>query len=68
MIKTTSKRITDALTEIEAMKKTGEAIRPLPFGKNNDTLFTSADQNLITAFDCIEVNGVFYYIGFKANK
>jgi len=68
MIKTASKRITDALKEIEVMKITGEAIRPLPFGEDNDTLFTSADQNLITAFDYIEVDGVFYYIGFKANK
>jgi len=65
MFKTSSNRVKDAKKEIEIMKKTGEKIRPIPFGKSNDTLFVSSDRNLILAFDVVEVDGMMYFIGFK---
>lgn len=65
MFETVSKRIKDAKKEIEIMKKTGEKIRPLPFGEENDTLFVSADKDLLSAFDVVEVDDIIYFIGFK---
>ena len=62
---TASKKIEDAKKEIEIMKKTGEKVRPLPFGDDNDTLFVSSDINLLLGFDVVEVDGTMYYIGFK---
>lgn len=65
MFETASKRIRDAIKEIEVMKKTGEKIRPLPFGDENDTLFVSADMDLLEGFDVVEVDDTIYFIGFK---
>jgi len=67
MFKTVSNRVKDAKKEIEIMNKTGENIRPIPFGHNNstNTLFVSSDRNLILAFDVVEVDGIMYFIGFK---
>ena len=65
MFKSPSSRIEDAKKEIEIMKKTGEKIRPIPFGEKNDTLFISADGSLLLGFDVVEVDGVFYFIGLK---
>ena len=65
MFQTASNRIEDAKKEIEIMKKTGEKIRPIPFGEKNDTLFVSADGSLLLGFDVVEVDGVLYFIGLK---
>ena len=65
MFQTASNRIEDAKKEIEIMKKTGEEIRPIPFGEKNDTLFVSADGSLLLGFDVVEVDGVLYFIGLK---
>ncbi len=65
MFKTASKRIEDAKREIEIMKRTGEKIRPLPFGVENDTIFVSPDRNLLLGFDVVEVDDIIYFIGFK---
>lgn len=68
MFRSASGRIEDAKKEIEIMKKTGEKIRPLPFGSKNNTVFVSSDGNLLIVFDGVEVDGTMYYIGLRKNK
>ncbi len=65
MFKTASSTIENAKTEIARMQETGEKIRPIPFGEDEDSLFVTSDKTLIRAYDVVEVDDVMYYIGFK---
>ena len=67
MFNTASSTIENAKAEISKMKETGEIIRPIPFGEDEDSLFVTSDKTLIRAYDVVEVDGIMYYIGFKTD-
>ncbi|MFH2124114.1 MAG: hypothetical protein ABIJ50_11620 [Pseudomonadota bacterium] len=39
------------------MLKTGEKIKPIPFGKRNDTLFVSVTQDFVKGIEEIVIEG-----------
>jgi hypothetical protein len=67
VFKTPSSIIRNTIAELEVMKKTGETIRPLPYGKNRDLIFVSSEKDALLAFDYYEHDEVIYFIGFKKN-
>lgn len=64
MLKAAMTRREEALQKVAMMKETGEKISALSFG-DGDSMFISSDENLIRGIDVVEVDGEFYFIGFK---
>ena len=57
--------IADAKAVAEEMLKTGEKIKGIHFGKNNDSLFVSVNPDLVEGIYLFKIEETKFYIGSK---
>ena len=57
--------IEDAKKEARVLLDGDEVIRSVPFGEQSDTIFVTADQDLVFGTDSFEVEGTTFYVGTK---